>query len=106
MQPALPAADHPSTKPSWPRIALTGLIAWWTFRSAASADPWCFLDYANLASVHSGDMVEPVYFELVDAATTPERKAALTAALLTYCERDTLGMVRLAEFLGRRANDG
>ena len=63
------------------------------------------LDYANLESVQSGDMVEPVYFELIDPETTAERKAALTAALLTYCERDTLGMVRLAEFLGRRATD-
>jgi hypothetical protein len=43
-------------------------------------------------------MVEPVYFEMVDAATTVERKAELKEALLTYCERDTLGMVRVAEF--------
>jgi hypothetical protein len=59
------------------------------------------LDYGNLESVQSGDMVEPVYFEMVDVGTTAERKAALKEALLTYCERDTLGMVRVAEFLGR-----
>jgi hypothetical protein len=64
------------------------------------------LDYANLESVQSGDMVEPVYFELIDPETAVGRKAVLTAALLTYCERDTLGMVRLAEFLGRRATGG
>jgi Domain of unknown function(DUF2779) len=57
------------------------------------------LDYGNLESVQSGDMVEPVYFEMVDAGTTAERKAELEAALLTYCERDTMGMVRLADFL-------
>ena len=56
------------------------------------------LDYGNLESVQSGDMVEPVYFEMVDAETTAERKAELGEALLTYCERDTLGMVRVAEF--------
>ena len=57
------------------------------------------LDYANLESVQSGDMVEPVYFEMVDAGTTAQRKKELEAALLAYCERDTLGMVRVAEFL-------
>jgi hypothetical protein len=43
-------------------------------------------------------MVEPVYFEMIDPATPPERRKALESALLTYCERDTLAMVRLAEF--------
>jgi len=56
------------------------------------------LDYGNLESVQSGDMVEPVYFEMVDAETTAERKAELGEALLTYCARDTLAMVQLAEF--------
>ncbi len=56
------------------------------------------LDYANLDSVQSGDMVEPVYFEMVDSATPAERRKELAAGLLTYCERDTLGMVRVAEF--------
>jgi hypothetical protein len=57
------------------------------------------LDYGNLDSVQSGDMVEPVYFEMVDAGTSVERKAELKAALLTYCERDTMAMVRVAEYL-------
>jgi len=57
------------------------------------------LDYGNLGSVQSGDMVEPVYFEMVNAETAVERKAKLKEALLTYCERDTLAMVRLADFL-------
>jgi Domain of unknown function(DUF2779) len=56
------------------------------------------LDYANLDDVQSGDMVEPVYFEMIDPATSAERRKALESALLTYCERDTLAMVRLAEF--------
>jgi hypothetical protein len=58
------------------------------------------LDYANLDDVQSGEMVEPVYFEIIDPETAAERKAALERALLIYCERDTLAMVRLAEFLG------
>jgi hypothetical protein len=43
-------------------------------------------------------MVEPAYFEMIDPATTAERRRALEHALLTYCERDTLAMVQLAEF--------
>ena len=56
------------------------------------------LDYANLDDVQSGDMVEPVYFEMIDPATPAERRRMLEIALLTYCERDTLAMVRLAKF--------
>jgi hypothetical protein len=59
------------------------------------------LDYGNLESVQSGDMVEPVYFEMVDAGTTAERRAELEEALLTYCERDTLAMARVAEVLAK-----
>jgi hypothetical protein len=61
------------------------------------------LDYGNLDSVRSGDMVEPAYFEMIDPATSPERREALQGALLTYCARDTLAMVRLAAFLGQLA---
>ncbi len=57
------------------------------------------LDYANLHDVQSGEMVEPVYFEMIDPATSAERRSALQRALLVYCERDTLAMVRLAAFL-------
>ena len=57
------------------------------------------LDYANLDDVQSGEMVEPVYFEMIDPATPAERRKVLENALLTYCERDTLAMVRLAGFL-------
>jgi len=61
------------------------------------------LDYANLDDVQSGDMVEPAYFEMIDPATSMERRRKLHDALLTYCARDTLAMVRLAEFLTDRA---
>jgi len=58
------------------------------------------LDYGNLELVQSGDMVEPIYFEMVEPATTPERRDALAFALRTYCARDTLAMVRLVTFFG------
>lgn len=57
------------------------------------------LDYANLDDVQSGDMVEPVYFEMIDPATPAERRDSLQDALLTYCARDTLALVKVAEFL-------
>ena len=56
------------------------------------------LDYANLDHVQSGEMVEPVYFEMIDLTTPADRRETLEAALLTYCERDTLAMVRMVEF--------
>ena len=56
------------------------------------------LDYGNLDTVQSGEMVEPIYFEMVDPATTREHRDALANALLMYCARDTLAMVRLASY--------
>ena len=61
------------------------------------------LDYANLDNVQSGDMVEPVYFEMIDPQTGDARRRELESALLVYCARDTLGMVRLAQFLAAPA---
>jgi hypothetical protein len=57
------------------------------------------LDHADLDDVQSGEMVEPLYFEMIDPAAGADRKAALERALPVYCERDTLAMVRLVEFL-------
>jgi hypothetical protein len=54
--------------------------------------------------VQSGDVVEPVYFEMIDPATPAERRKLLENALLTYCERDTLAMVRLADFFSGEAS--
>jgi hypothetical protein len=57
------------------------------------------LDYGHLAEVRSGDMVEPAYFEMIDATTASVRRERIAAALLSYCALDTLAMVRLADFL-------
>ncbi len=65
------------------------------------------LDYANLDDVQSGDMVEPVYFEAIDPATSAERRKTLEDALHTYCARDTLALVKVAQFLaGADSADG
>jgi len=60
------------------------------------------LRYANLADVQSGDMVEPIYLEMIDSGTSASRRAELEAALLRYCERDTLALVRLVAFFADR----
>ena len=57
------------------------------------------LDYAQLGLVRSGDMVEPVYFEMIEAQTADARCESIAKALLAYCALDTLAMVRLADFL-------
>lgn len=57
------------------------------------------LNYANLeGGVHSGGDVEATFMEIVSPATTQERRQALDEALLTYCDRDTMALVRLAGF--------
>jgi len=57
------------------------------------------LDYANLdGAVQSGGDVEPAYAEILDPATDDVRRSELETALVTYCERDTLALVRLVEF--------
>jgi hypothetical protein len=57
------------------------------------------LDYANLdGDVKSGGDVESVYAEILDPATDAGRRTELETALVTYCERDTLALVRLVEF--------
>lgn len=54
------------------------------------------LDYENLDEVADGNAAGLAYFEMVAPETSAERKTELTDRLLAYCERDTLGLVRLA----------
>jgi len=77
---------HPAMRGSWSLKAVLPTIA---------PD----LDYANLdGGVKSGGDVEAVYAEILDPATEACRRTALETALVTYCERDTLALVRLVEF--------
>jgi CRISPR/Cas system-associated exonuclease Cas4 (RecB family) len=76
---------HPSMKGSWSIKAVLPTIA---------PD----LDYGNLDEVRDGGMAQTAFLEAVSPDTAPERKEILRSALLKYCERDTLALVRLARF--------
>lgn len=43
--------------PSALRGALLLPLAWWTVRAAASTDPWCFVDWVNLAFHEAGHLL-------------------------------------------------
>ncbi len=60
------------------------------------------LSYKELDIVNNGAMAEPVFLEMIDGDTLPERSDELREALLRYCKLDTLAMVRLAHFLEGR----
>lgn len=57
------------------------------------------LDYQNLQNVQAGGDAINAFVECLHADTSDERKAELKEALLRYCERDTLAMVKIAERL-------
>jgi hypothetical protein len=80
---------HPAMKGSWSLKAVLPTVA---------PD----LDYRNLEdAVQSGGDVESVYATIVDPATDPGERSRLEAALVAYCERDTLALTRLVEFFER-----
>lgn len=78
---------HPAMRGSWSIKAVLPTIA-------------PELDYRNL-SVADGGMAQEAFREILEPATTAERRAELRQGLLDYCERDTFAMVRLAEFFTR-----
>ena len=39
-----------------PALFLLAPLGWWTLRLPLAADPWCFLDYANLAFHEAGHL--------------------------------------------------
>jgi len=52
----------------------------------------------NDLEVDGGIAAQSAWLEAVDPGTSPERKSTLHRQLLAYCERDTLAMVRLANW--------
>jgi len=48
--------------------------------------------------VADGRMAQSAFQEIIDPLTITEQRQALRQALLDYCERDTLAMVRIAWF--------
>lgn len=57
------------------------------------------LDYASVGEVQDGGDAQSAFIEIIDPATSGERKQQLTRDLKEYCKLDTLAMVRLARFL-------
>lgn len=57
------------------------------------------LGYDQLVDVKSGTDAQAGYVEAISPATTPARRASIRAALLAYCERDTLAMKIVLERL-------
>jgi hypothetical protein len=73
---------HPDMRGSWSIKAVLPTIA---------PD----LAYDNL-EVANGGMAQEAFSEIMHPETLPERSQQLSDALLLYCERDTLAMVRIA----------
>lgn len=62
------------------------------------------LAYDNL-EVANGGMAQDAFAEIMQPDTLPERRMQLRDALLLYCERDTLAMVRIAHYFESGALD-
>ena len=75
---------HPEMRGSWSIKAVLPTIA---------PD----LAYDNL-EVANGGMAQEAFAEIMQPGTLPERRQQLHNALLLYCERDTLAMVRIAHY--------
>lgn len=75
---------HPQMRGSWSIKAVLPTIA----PELAYDD----LDVAN------GGMAQDAFAEMMDPETTVERRGQLYNSLLKYCERDTLAMVRIANY--------
>jgi len=59
------------------------------------------LSYETLGEVRDGGGAQAAFLEAIDPGTTAGRREQLRAAMLDYCARDTLAMVRLVEYFGR-----
>jgi hypothetical protein len=78
---------HPAMQGSWSIKAVLPTIA-------------PSLRYDELDEVRDGLQAQSAYFEALKPTTTEARRAALRRALLDYCRRDTLALVKLVEFFG------
>lgn len=56
------------------------------------------LGYDDL-EITEGQAASLAYMEIIDPATSDDRRKQLRAGLLSYCGRDTEAMVRLVETL-------
>lgn len=79
---------HPAMKGSWSIKAVLPTIA---------PD----LCYADLDGVHDGTQAQQAFAEAIDQQTSADRREVLRNALRSYCQLDTLAMVRLTHFLAK-----
>ena len=63
------------------------------------------LTYGGLDIVSEGSEAEDAFMELLSPDIEPARRDAVRAALLEYCELDTLALVRLARYLQNGSPD-
>ena len=54
--------------------------------------------YENLA-IQDGQQASVAYLQMLDPGTSPEERAEIKRALLSYCANDTLGLVKVREEL-------
>lgn len=59
------------------------------------------LSYDNL-DVADGGMAQEAFSEILHPHTTDERRRFLRESLLAYCERDTLAMMKVAQYFQER----
>jgi hypothetical protein len=68
-------------------------------RSIKDLIPTIALERAyDTLEVSGGTQAMKIFSELLNPGLSPARRASLRAALLSYCERDTLAMVKVAQF--------
>jgi hypothetical protein len=60
------------------------------------------LDYGALGEVRDGLAAQAAYREAIEPKTSTERREQLRRDMLDYCSHDTLALVELVAFLGRR----
>jgi len=60
------------------------------------------LSYDQLDGVQDGGMAVAAFMEAIVPATPPARKQEVKAQLFSYCQLDTLAMVRLYQYLSGR----
>jgi len=77
---------HPAMKGSWSLKVVLPTVA-------------PELNYGNLGEVQEGGAAQAAYLEIIDSATSDERRETLKNDLLEYCKRDTLALIRLIHFL-------
>ena len=94
-----PAVLTPSERPAPPRSPAAPVVP---FSDAERAAILRALDMTAWRISGDGGAAQLAFEEAIDAATSPERKAALERALLVYCALDTWAMVVLrARLCGR-----